>query len=442
MDESMAGSKTQVDPAIGYWSAVSIGIGGMVGGGIFAVLGLAAQLGRGGTSLSFAVAGLVALLTSYSYAKLSVTFPTRGGTVEFLNRAFGQGVFSGGLNVLLILSYIVMLSLYAVAFGSYGASFFPESSQSVWKHVLISTAVLSLTGLNVAGAAVVGRFEEVIVGFKVAILLLFVGVGVWSVNFHHLEPATWPSPPVLIAGGMIIFLAYEGFELIANTAEDVRNAAQTLPRAYYSAVGFVIILYVLVSLVTVGNLSIDQIVSARDYALAESAKPFLGSFGFVLIAVAALLSTGSAINATLYGAARTSYVIAKEGELPEALERKVWHRPVEGLLIMSGATLLVANLFDLSRISMMGSAGFLLIFAAVNVANVRLASRTGSRSWVSLLAAVLCLAALSILVWNRITTSFAEVWVLVAMVVLAFGLEAAYRKLTGRSIRASFMRGS
>jgi amino acid transporter len=240
---------------------------------------------------------------------------------------------------------------------------------------------------------------------------------------------------------MVIFLAYEGFELIANTAEDVRNASQTLPRAYYSAVGFVIVLYVLVSLVTVGNLSIDQIVSARDYALAESARPFLGSFGFVLIAVAALLSTGSAINATLYGAARTSYVIAKEGELPEALERKVWKRPIEGLLIISGATLLAANLLDLSRISMMGSAGFLLIFAAVNVSNVRLASRTGSRRWVSLLGAVLCLSALGILIWDRFTTSLAEVWVLVAMVVLAFGLEAGYRRVTGRSLRSSFMRG-
>jgi amino acid transporter len=160
MERSMAGSETQADPAIGYWSAVSIGIGGMVGGGIFAVLGLAAQLGGGGTPLSFAFAGLVALLSSYSFARLSVTFPSRGGTVEFLNRAFGQGVFSGGLNVLLILSYIVMLSLYAVAFGSYGASFFLGSSQLLWKHIFISSAVLSLTGLNVAGAAVVGRFED------------------------------------------------------------------------------------------------------------------------------------------------------------------------------------------------------------------------------------------------------------------------------------------
>ncbi len=113
---------------------------------------------------------------------------------------------------------------------------------------------------------------------------------------------------------MIIFLAYEGFELIANTAGDLGDPERTLPRAYYSAVLFVIVLYVLVAAVSVGNLPVPQIVAAKDYALAEAARPFLGQAGFTLIAIAALLSTASAINATLYGAARLSYVIAKDGE--------------------------------------------------------------------------------------------------------------------------------
>jgi amino acid transporter len=119
------------DKTIGYWSVVSIGIGGMVGGGIFAVLGLSVQLAHGGAPIAFALAGVVALLTAYSYARLSVAFPTRGGTVEFLNQAFGSGILTGGLNVLLWISYIVMLSLYAYAFGSYGSTFFPEAMQPV-----------------------------------------------------------------------------------------------------------------------------------------------------------------------------------------------------------------------------------------------------------------------------------------------------------------------
>ena len=156
--------------SLGYWSAVSIGIGGMVGGGIFAVLGLAVQMAHGGTPIAFAIAGLVALFTAYSYTRLSVRYPSRGGTVEFLNQAFGEGIFTGGLNILLWLSYIAMLALYAFAFGSYGASFFPEALQSIWKHVLISGVVVLFTGLNILGAKSVGKSEDVIVALKVLIL--------------------------------------------------------------------------------------------------------------------------------------------------------------------------------------------------------------------------------------------------------------------------------
>jgi amino acid transporter len=425
---------------LGYWSVVAIGVGGMVGGGIFAVLGLAVQLARGGTPLAFALAGMVALITSYSYARLSVTYPSQGGTVEFLNQAFGSGVVTGGLNVLLWLSYVVMLSLYAYAFGSYGASFFPLSTQLIWKHIFISGIVILLTALNVFGSRAVGKSEEWIVGFKVAILLLFIGAGLWSVNLHRMDPSNWSNSIQLLAGGMIIFLAYEGFELIANTAGDVRNPKKTLPRAYYSAVGFVIALYIFVSAVTVGNLPISEIIGAKDYALAVGARPFLGGVGFTLIAIAALLSTGSAINATFYGASRISYIIAKDGELPQVLEKKIWNRPVEGLLITSGLTLLVANLFDLSSISMMGSAGFLLIFAGVNGANVRLCAKTGSQRWIAVFGVIVCLSALGALIWQRATTSPKELGVLGVMVALAFIIEVVYRLVTGRAIRPLFER--
>lgn len=425
---------------LGYWSVVAIGIGGMVGGGIFAVLGLAVELARGGTPIAFALAGMVALFTSYSYARLSVTYPSQGGTVEFLNQAFGPGVFTGGLNVLLWLSYIVMLSLYAYAFGSYGASFFTPSTQPMWKHIFISGVVVVLTALNIVGSKAVGESEEWIVGIKVAILLLFVGVGSWTVKIQQLAPTTWTSPIQLLAGGMIIFLAYEGFELIANTAGDVRNPIKTLPRAYYSAVGFVIALYILVSTVTVGNLPIREIIGAEDYALAVAARPFLGGVGFTLIAIAALLSTGSAINATFYGASRISYIIAKDGELPELLERKIWNRPIEGLLITSGLTLLLANLFDLSSISMMGSAGFLLVFAGVNAANVRLYAKTGSFRSIAVFGVIICLCALGALIWQRAMTSPQELWWLGIMIGLAFAIEVAYRVITGRVMLPFFER--
>ena len=418
---------------MGFLALVAIGIGGMVGGGIFAVLGLAVQLAHGGTPVAFFLAGIVALLTAYSYTRLSVTFPSQGGTVEFLNQGFGVGIVTGALNILLWISYVVMLALYAHAFGSYGASLVPGGGGPISRHVLITVSILLLTVLNAIGSKAVGGAEEWIVGLKLAILMLFVCVGLWGGDWHRAAPAAWSGLPELVAGGMIIFLAYEGFELIANAAADVRQPQRTLPRAYFTAVIFVIVLYVLVSAVTVINLPVDTIVAAKDYALAEAAKPFLGAAGFTLIALAAVLSTGSAINATLYGAARVSYVIAKDGELPEILERKMWRKPLEGLLLTAAASVLMANLFDLSSISTMGSAGFLLVFAAVNTANFRLRERTKSRGWLSILGTIACLGALAALVWQRLRVAPSQLWILVAMVALAVAAEVAYRTATGRT---------
>ncbi len=422
---------------IGYWEVTAIGIGGMVGGGIFAVLGLSVDLTRGGAPMAFLLAGIVALVTSYSYTRLSVTYPSQGGTVAFLDRAFGPGLLTGSANILLWISYIVMLSLYAYAFGSYGASLLPSTSQTLWKHMLISGSVIGITGLNLLNAKLIGEAEDWIVLVKLMILVLFIAVGVWGIEAARLAPSVWPSPLHVVAGGMIIFLAYEGFELIANSAQDVRAPAQTLPRAFYSAVGFVIVLYVFIAVVTVGTLPVTKIVDAKDYALAEAARPFLGQTGFILIAVAAMLSTASAINATLYGTARLSYIIAKDGELPSVLERKVWHEPMEGLLITSGVTLLIANLVNLSSMSMMGSAGFLLIFAAVNGANALLADETQSKSWLSLIGVGLCLGALASLLWQTANRSPHQLWVLFVMIGVAFLIEATFRVATGRTISLS-----
>lgn len=126
---------------IGLLGAISIGVGGMVGGGIFAVLGEAVSLAHSATTLAFFFAGVVALLTSYSYAKLSVAYQSEGGTVTFIDKAFGHNLLSGSANLMLWLSYLVTISLYAVAFASYGETFFAQKSPLL-HHILISTAIV------------------------------------------------------------------------------------------------------------------------------------------------------------------------------------------------------------------------------------------------------------------------------------------------------------
>ena len=429
MPDSSGDSKA----SLSFLSVTAIGIGGMVGGGIFAVLGLAVKLGHGGTPVAFAIAGLVALVTAYSYARLSVTFPSEGGTVEFLVKGFGTGVFTGGLNVLLWISYIIMLALYSYAFGGYAASFFPEPSQLLWRHVFISLVMIIFAALNSLGSKLVGEAEELIVGVKLTILLGFIGVGAMNLDFARLQPNNWTSLPSLLAGGMIIFLGYEGFELMANAAEDTKNPHKNLPRAFFSAVGFVVILYISISFVTVANLPVAKIVSAKDYALAAAAEPVMGQLGFTIIAIAALLSTSSAINATLYSTSRVSYIIAKEGELPEVLEKKIWNQPLEGLFITAGLGLLVANTLDISSISIMGSAGFLLVFTAVNAANLRLHEKTDSKWWVSAIGVLICAMAFVTLVLHG-ESNPVDLAVLGGMIGGSFLIEAVYRSLTGREL--------
>ncbi len=418
---------------LGLASTVAIGIGGMVGGGIFAVLGLSIELARGAAPIAFLVAGGVALLTATSYARLSVAYPSRGGTVTFLNETFGSGVLVGGLNVLLWFSYVVMISLYAAAFAGYADSLIPGQPSAVVDHLLLSGIIIVIAILNVARASIVGGAEEWIVAAKLAILALVVASAFHGVHWSRLSPGTWPDPLAIIGGGMVIFVAYEGFELISNAAEDVRNPRRTLPLALYLSVGIVIALYALVAVVTVGTLTIGQIRGASSYVLAEAARPSLGQIGFVLVAVAALLSTTSAINATLYGTARLSWTISRSGELPEAFGEKVWDRPVEGLLVTTGLTLVVANAFDLSSIALTGSAAFLIIFGAVNAAAARIAKRTAQRV-LAVAAATACLASLVALILEERSHNLWGVVTVGGLVAGSFALEALYRKITRRVI--------
>ncbi len=419
---------------IGYLEAVSIGVGGMIGGGIFAVLGLTVLLARGAAPIAFFIAGLIALITAYSYAKLSVRYPSEGGTIEFIVRAFGTGVIPAWLNTLLLASYVIMLSLYSYAFGSYGAVLIMGVENLFVKKLLTAGVIIFFTFLNLLGAYIVGKAEDLMVIFKVLILLFFSALGFITVDFSRLSPEHYPHFLHIFTGGLIIFLAYEGFELIANTAQDVKDPERTLPRAFYTAVILVIFVYVLVALVAVGNLDYEEVVKAKDYVLAEAAKPFLGEFGFVLISIAALLSTASAINATLYGTARISYLVAKYGELPKVFARKIWHGAYEGLIIIAAFTVVAALSFDLENISVAGSLGFLLVFGAVNLANFKLARKTRANRGLAALGAVACLVSAVVLVFHNLKTSPQSLKSSFIVIVATFVFELIYRLVTKRRL--------
>jgi len=420
---------------IGRVGAAAIGIGGMVGGGIFAVLGTAVALAKGGTPVAFVIAGVVALLTAYSYTKLSVNEPNAGGTVVFVDRAFGVDAATGAANLMLWIGYLVTIALYAAAFGSYAVAMLPGDHPPFERHVLLSVAIVLPAIINLLDADIVSRAESFIVAGKLGLLFVVIVAGWRSIDFTRLSFDAWSPPGTLVAGGMVIFVAYEGFELIANAADDIRDPSSDLPWAYYGSVVFVIALYVLVAIVTVGSVSEATILRAKDYALAEAAKPSLGAAGFTIVSISALMATFSAINATIYGNARLGYSLAKDGELPELLDRKTWSRPVSGVLVTTVLSLLVANLVDLEAIAIMGSAGFLVVFAVVNAAGFRLAGEIGAKRLVCALGAVACVAALVTLLVHTWHDDPRALAVFGSLVAAAIVFEAIYPRVSGRRMR-------
>jgi amino acid transporter len=292
-----------------------------------------------------------------------------------------------------------------------------------------------LTVVNAFGAKLMGRSETLIVAVKVAILVLFAAVGLWFAKPGNLSPALWPETKSILFAAGVLFIGYEGFGLATNAARDMRDPRRMLPQALYTSVILVIAIYLAVSLTVSGNLSNEQIERARDYALAEAAKPFLGELGFRLIAIAALFSTASAINATLFGSANVCYMIARDGELPIGLARTEWKQATGGLLLTAALVVLTTLAFDLSGIAMMGSAAFLLVYAAVNAGHLRVLKQTGASALIVWLSIITCLAMFAVLFVYTYGQQPAAIAALVIIAVASFAAEWLYRRWTGRTIK-------
>ena len=419
---------------IGIWSAVAIGVGGMIGAGIFSILGIATTITGNLIYISFLIGGAIALLSTYSYAKLGTKYPSAGGPVEFLLRGFGDGILSGGFTFLLWIGYIFALSVYAEAFGSYAATFLPNHS-GLSVTILAALIILIFTSINFLGPKIVGRSEIVIVGIKVGILITFTVVGLFFIKPSLLIISHFPPVTDLLTASALLFLGYQGFGLITNTAEDIKNPEKNISRALYLAVVLVIIIYVLVSVVVVGNLTIPEIANTADYALAAAAEPFAGAIGFTIMAIAAIISTSSAINATLYGGANVSYLMAKKGELPKFFNRTTWRDSKEGLIITSTMVILCTIFLNLSSIALMGSALFLIIYTGVNFAHLKVHKETNANKNIIWLAILGCLFALTVLIYYQIYNSPLNIELLVTVVAATFSIEFIYRKYTKRALK-------
>ncbi|WP_091385071.1 APC family permease [Microbulbifer marinus] len=349
---------------LGFQATWSMAVGGMIGGGIFSTLGVVIHIAGAWAWLSFLTAGLIALATGYSYVRLAEHYGEGGGAFTYL-RKINAHHFAGSLSWILIVGYVLTNSVYAFTFGQYLA--YVVDMGPIFARASALAIMAFFIALNLRGVAEAGWVEVFLVWFKLIVLL---GLAAWGIAKWQPEMLSRGIEDKGLAaalfGAASVFMAYEGFQLLAYDYDDIKDPSSTLPKAVLSAITIVIVVYVLVAIGTAMLIGADQVVKHEEVALAIAGKEALGTTGLVIVTIAAAFSTGSAINSTLFATARLALTVAKAGELPKALtHRDSAGIPDRAVLILGIAGALLAAIGTLEMLVEAASLAFLLTFSVV-----------------------------------------------------------------------------
>ncbi|BBE33595.1 amino acid transporter [Sphingosinicella microcystinivorans] len=404
---------------LSFSAAWAMAVGGMIGGGIFSVLGVViAEAGRLAW-LSFVFGGTIALATGWSYSRLTVSGGRAGGIYQFL-RQRGRNGAAAAIAWVLILGYVLTVSVYAHTFGAYISHAFGWSA--IIGHGLGIAAILTITGVNLLGVGESSLTEIILVGGKLLVLgaLAIAGLMHWS------PPALSPSGEHVgltgaVIGAALVFMAYEGFQLLVYDYEVMENPQRTLPTAMMSAIVAVILIYISVALGAAMLVGADRIVADKEVALAAAGSAAFGEIGLVVVTIAAAFSTGSAILATIFGTARLAHRVAAERDLPGFFGRTNSEGvPVGATLLIATAACLLVWVGSLGELVEGASLVFLLTFAGVNLLAWRGAV---VHPVVGLVGSLGALSAAILLGWRMLSTAPLELAMIGAVlsVAAAFG---------------------
>jgi amino acid transporter len=366
-----------------------IGIGGMIGAGIFVLTGIAAGQAGPALVLAFLSNGLVTLLTAMAYAELGSALPVTGGGYSWIKAGLGgtQGFLSGWMDWF---AHAVAGTLYAMGFGRFATELWhmaglPDFGLSVeWMSLIFMTLIgMAFAAINYLGASEAGKVGNIVTGSKVAILGLFVAAGLMAMTRTEAWRARFTTSlapnglgGVLVAMGLT-FIAFEGYEIIAQSGEEVVNPKRNIPRAIFISLGVAVLIYVLVAFVTIGATQVPEGVDMevwqylgqkKEVAVVEAAGQFL-PYGALILLISALASTMSALNATTYSSSRVSFAMGRDHNLPEIFARihPKRHTPHWAVIITSGLIIAMGWALPIDEVAAASSIMFLLLFAQVNV---------------------------------------------------------------------------
>jgi amino acid transporter len=393
---------------LGMPELIAMGVGGMIGGGMFSIMGVAVGVSGHAAPLAFLVGSVISFFGAYCYIKLSLKYRNDGASFTYLERAFPKRLEIAGIaGWAVVVGYIGALALVSLTFGAYAAHLFGMSGSLTAQRLLSIGVLLLFMILNVAGTATMGRVEDFIVYLKIVLLLVLITVGFYTLDTHAFSPLVNKGVPSIFFGGAVIFIAYAGFQFITNAIMETHDPERNIPWSIYISIAIVSIIYVAIAAISVGNLTPEALQGAKEYALAVVAQPILGRAGVILVDIAAILATSSAINATLFGSSRLAAEMATESLAPSVFSFHT-HKsssPIIGIAVITFLGAVFTTFSGLEAIASFSSLTFLLVLIGVAIACYRLRQEVGASVAPIIIGLVLMILVAIALAWNMATTN-------------------------------------
>jgi len=413
---------------LGLVELIAIALGGMVGGGIFTILGISVSMIGNLTPIAIIIGGFMATLAAYSYVQLGLYYKDEGATYSFFKKTYPNSHFSASaIGWFIIFGYISTLALYAYTFSSYAISS-TNFADNIWIRKVIAIGVIGLfTLINIWSVNGMGKIEDLMVYTKLIVLTIISVVliqhgttdfGIFIENMA-LDSENSGVFSILIVASLT-FVAYEGFQLVIHALDEMNNPEKNISRAIYSAIFLAILIYVIISLGALFAIPSEEIIKNKEYALAAGAGNILGSLGTNLVILGAVLATSSAISGTIFGASRLMSVIARDGYFPSRLSVRKVRNPINSIIALASMSSALVVIGGLELILEFGSITFLLVSLLMAIANYKIRNETGSSKFLTTLAiVVLSIGGLLILYYE-----FQNKWEQMLLIILLYILLA------------------
>ncbi len=411
---------------LGLFELIAIALGGMVGGGIFTILGISVSMIGNLTPIALIIGGLIASLAAYSYVKLGLYYRDEGATYSFYKRTYPKSHFkASAIGWFIIFGYISTLALYAYTFSSYAISS-TDFAGNIWIRKAIAIAVIGLfTLINIWSVNGMGKIEDLMVYTKLIVLtiislvLMQHGTTDFGTFIDNMAMDANNSTlfSILIVASLT-FVAYEGFQLVIHAMDEMSNPEKNIPRAIYSAIIIAVLIYVVISVGALFAIPTEDIIKNKEYALAAGAGNVLGSLGTNLVILGAILATSSAISGTIFGSSRLMAVIAQDGYFPNSLSKRKNKNPQYAIVAMAILSSILILIGGLELILEFGSITFLLVSLLMAVANYKIRHKTRSSKILTALSIVGLATGGFLILYYEFTTKWEQMLAIVVLYII------------------------